>query len=863
MTPRATMRLQFRKAFTFADAERLVPYFADLGVSHLYASPITTARAGSAHGYDVVDPTRVNPELGGEEALRRLAEALRGAGMGIIADIVPNHMAIGADNPWWTDVLRHGPASRHARWFDIDWAPEDRSLQGKVLLPVLGRPYGDALAAGEIMLAQETDGTVAVRYFQQMFPISDRDAVAITEEPLAAFDPSHRDGRLRLHGLLERQHYRLAWWRAAADAINWRRFFDVNELAALRVEDDDVFESVHAMIFRLYAEGLIDGLRIDHIDGLSDPAGYCARLRSRLAELAMRRPAPLQQRAYVIVEKIFGRGETLPSGWGCDGTTGYDFMDEVSALLHDARGEKRLTETWMSVSGRPGDFAVEEEAARREIVARSFAAQHDSVAAAFHAVAQGNLSTRDIGRPALRRALTELLAHFPVYRTYPPSHVAHDDRRFLAQAASQAKATCLPADREVVDRVQEWLGADKPDAALATAMARFQQLSAPVAAKAVEDTAFYRYGRLLSRNDVGFDVSRFSDTPAAFHERAQARHAHEPHTMLATATHDHKRGEDVRARLAVLSEVADEWSTVLERWLDQCEPLRRHVDGKALPSGGDLAILFQTIVGAWPLTLQPRDQVGCAAFAERLALWQRKALREAKLATDWIVPNEAYEQAAQDVLMQIVTGPSGLREEIAAFVDRIATAGVVNGLAQMVLKLTSPGVPDIYQGTEYWDFSLVDPDNRNAVDFAARRASLSAGPIRGLVQKWRDGRIKQAVLSGILALRCEKPQLFGEGEYVPLPAQGEYADHVVAFARRWQNSVVVVVVPRLSAQLLDANAAIGFRADTWRRTTLDLGRVGDRDLVDILNERSLRLSSPLDELLAPLPVAVLSSPSFG
>ncbi len=551
MIPRATLRLQFHKGFTFADAEALVPYFARLGVSHLYASPIATARPGSMHGYDVIDPTRVNPELGGEPALRSLVAKLAAAGLGLIVDIVPNHMAADTANAWWADVLRHGRASRYARFFDIDWLAGE-----KVLLPILGKPLEETLAAGEIEVGQET-----LRYFSHGLPLAPGSA-----------------GSLR--DVLERQHYRLAWWRSAGDCINWRRFFDINELVCLRMEEPEVFEAVHALPLRLHAEGLIDGLRIDHVDGLTDPAGYCRTLRGRLGA-----------GAWLVVEKILLRGETLPRDWACDGTTGYDFMNDVNALQHDASGEAPLATAWAALSGRPADFAPEEQAARREIVARSFSAQLEACAAAF--------PPGEIARPTLRRVLTELLAHFPVYRTYGADGVfSPADRAVLQRAADGARKTCLATDRWAVDAVLRLFGS----AAGKLAIARFQQLSAPVAAKAVEDTAFYRYGRLLSRNDVGFDVETFSLDADAFHARVAARAAGHPQSMLATATHDHKRGEDVRARLAVLSGMADEWALLQAGWVAASKPLCTD----DAPAPGDVAMLLQTVVGAWPTRSRSR-----------------------------------------------------------------------------------------------------------------------------------------------------------------------------------------------------------------------------------------------------------------
>jgi (1->4)-alpha-D-glucan 1-alpha-D-glucosylmutase len=406
--PRATMRLQLHRGFTFADATRLVPYLASLGISHLYASPVLTARIGSMHGYDVVDPTRVNPELGGEAGLRSLVAALRGAGLGIIVDIVPNHMAADStENAWWRDVLQHGQASRYATFFDIDWNSADPALYRKVLAPFLGEPYGESLRSGAITIARDDGGAPFVRYFDNRFPIRVADHAEIAASAPDAYDPATEAGRARMHALLERQHYRLAWWRAAGDEINWRRFFDINGLAALRIEDDAVFEATHATLFRLFEERLIDGVRVDHVDGLADPPGYCRRLRERLGD-----------RAWLVVEKILGPGERLPNDWHVDGTSGYDFMDEVNALLHDPSGETPLRELWGSVSGRPADFAVEEAAARREMLDRSFTSQLDAAAASLHRIGRMRLETRDVTFAAIRRALTALLAHFPVYRSY-------------------------------------------------------------------------------------------------------------------------------------------------------------------------------------------------------------------------------------------------------------------------------------------------------------------------------------------------------------------------------------------------------------------------------------------------------------
>lgn len=824
--PRATMRLQFHSRFTFGDATPLVPYLAALGVSHLYASPILTARPGSMHGYDVIDPTLVNPELGGQKGLRLLVRELRKHEIGLIADIVPNHMAIGSDNPWWMDVLTHGQKSRYAKYFDIDWTPDDPSVRGKVVLPILGRPYGEALAAGELVLHREDKRQAFVRYFDHLFPLAPSTVADLNETSSADFDPAFAAGRERLHMLLERQHYRLMWWRSANDEINWRRFFDINELAAIRVEDHEVFEAVHATLFRLYAEGLIDGVRVDHIDGLSLPGDYCKRLRQRLRALERERPARSPSGpAYFVGEKILARGEQLPKDWEIDGTTGYDFMDEINALQHDPAGERPLADLWERISGRSIDFASEEQLARRQILQRSFSAQREATVQALYAIARSDLKTRDLSRSAIRRCLTEILAHFPVYRIYAQvDHASQADLTFLSRALAGARLTCLISDRWLVETLGEWLSGKRirpeADSLQVIALTRFQQLSAPLCAKAVEDTAFYRFGRLISRNDVGFDARRLACSPSEFHRRMQVRANDLPHAMLATATHDHKRGEDVRARLAVLSELAEEWAQAVDRWLELSAPHCTAMVEMQMPTAGDLAILFQTVVGAWPLGLTASDQNGLAAYAKRIAAWQQKALREAKLFSDWSAPNEPYESAASAFIAWLFSGPSDLRSEIADFARRIAPAGAANGLAQVLVKLTAPGVPDIYQGTEYWDLSLVDPDNRAPVDFAARERSLDETFPAELSSNWADGRIKQQTIARVLAVRKKMGPVFSDGAYVPLQTSGPLADHIVAFARILDKSAAITAFCRSPAQLLSDDGSLIVPSTCWKESRI-------------------------------------------
>lgn len=728
MTPRATYRFQFHKDFTFADAEALVPYLARLGVSHVYASPITVATPGSTHGYDVTDPTRINPELGGEDAFRSLVAALRARDMGVIIDIVPNHMGVaGGHNAWWTDVLQRGPDSPHARVFDIDW-------RERIVLPVLGAPLSEALANGDIAVERAGDRWGLVAYGEHRFPIRDEDQDGAATSPLVP--------------LLERQHYRLAYWRTANDQLNWRRFFTINELAGVRAEDPAVFEATHALYFRLHDERLIDGVRVDHVDGLTDPIGYCHRLRERLGD-----------QAWIIVEKILGAGEPQPHGWAIDGTSGYDFMEQVTALLHDPAGAEPLGALWEEVSGRSATFEPEEFQARQDLLSWQFAGQLDGCVAAFAALAASAPGGDGVTPAALRRAIERLLWVFPVYRTYGTGDAAPaGDEAVRAQVRARVAELIPPGEAPITDLILAWLAGDGPgDAALAAeAVRRFQQLSAPIAAKAVEDTAFYRYGRLLSRNDVGFDAETFAMPPAAFHAAMEERARAVPHAMLTTATHDHKRGEDMRTRLAAVSARPEAWRAFALRWVDEDEAV----------DPADAYMLLQTLIGAWP-----GDGPG-GDFAERVKGWQQKALREAKLRSSWEAPDETYEAAADALLDRWLVDVAFVSavEEMLAELRPIAEA---NTLAQVLLRYTLPGVPDLYQGTELADLSLVDPDNRRPVDYDLRARLLE-----------EEGPPKLRLITELLALRRAHPALFRDGDYAAAEVSGAGAADLLAFERR-------------------------------------------------------------------------------
>ncbi|MES2832921.1 MAG: malto-oligosyltrehalose synthase [Pseudomonadota bacterium] len=879
--PLATARLQLHADFGFDAAAATVDYFAKLGISHLYASPIFTAQPGSTHGYDGVDVECVSPALGGEAGLRRLVDRLHQAGMGLIIDIVPNHMGIAsANNPWWQHVLEWGQASRFATWFDIDWQRSDDAIRGKVLLPFLGQQYGKVLAAGELKLQfDHSDGRIFVGYHSNRFPItpgcypqilSHADSAmlkpilaecenigntAAGSEPasvcnrlkdtatgpagiaaimsaLAFFDASTPAGAAKLHALLEAQHYRLAWWRYGADGLNWRRFFEVTDLAGVRVENEEVFETTHALVFRLYEEGLIDGVRIDHVDGLADPTGYCKKLRQSLSERAPRRPQGDDGPAYIVVEKILAADEMLRSDWQVDGTTGYDFMDQVGALLHAADGVAELDLAWAEISPGAASFDEEVRVARRQLLISNLAAEFDAACQALVDLARTSLVTRDYSFNAIRRVFTELLVQFPVYRTYVQNGMRESsDQKVFTQAVADARPHINRADLDLLTQLDIWLGGEimcdqQASAMQARAIRRFQQLTPPLVAKSVEDTAFYRYGRLLSRNQVGSDPGQFALSPARFDAACKARATNSPHAMLATATHDHKRGEDVTARLAVLSEIPQHWREYLKRWrMMNARHRAPQATQSQAPSAADEAMLYQILVGAWPIGLAADDAVGIAELKQRVSQWQQKALREAKTSTDWVEPNVAYEQACDDFLEAILSNLHGnvFVAELAAWVHEIIPAGIVNSLTQMVLRLTLPGMPDLYQGTDLWDFSLVDPDNRQPVDYQARAEILDANADRRLGEiSWQTGALKQRILHSILTCRRQYAEVFATGLYEPLAILGPLAGHLFAF-RRYRNGIdVVVIVTRLAADLTIGTGMPFIPATRWDDTVVAL-----------------------------------------
>jgi (1->4)-alpha-D-glucan 1-alpha-D-glucosylmutase len=735
------------------------------------------------------------------------------------------------------DVLENGPASQYAHFFDIDFDSPIARLKGKTLAPFLGDNYEETLLSGDLKVVRdETTDKVAVAYHHHRFPIrpADRDTVSSNIS-------RYRDPQI-LHALLEQQNFVLAWWRTASDQINWRRFFDITELAALRVELPDVFEAVHRKIFDLYQDNMIDGVRVDHVDGLRDPAGYCQSLRARLEDLARKRPS--RERPYIVVEKILGPGEMLPAGWGVDGTTGYDFMNQVSALQHDPAGEHSLTEFWMELSGRAPDFEAEELTAREEMLRTGFDHQLATTAGAFYEVAQ-NVGTRDLTEQAIHRALVHIIRHMRIYRTYATGRQDSPPPGKGFDAAVSAAREEAPAETLAIDFVAAIMANAEAD----KAVSKFNHLTAPIAAKAVEDTAFYRYGRLLSRTDVGFEPGRLAIAPAEFHDLTQRRASTHPGAMSATATHDHKRGEDVRARLAVLSEMAEEWRDEAGRWFRMNDAIR--------PSGiaaDDEYQLYQTLVGMWPL-----EGVDLASLRERVSGWRVKSLREAKLRSSWAQPDIDYEAANITFIEAAfdLSRSAPFLRSLEDFVRKIARAGALNGLVQLALRMTLPGVPDMFQGTEFWDLSLVDPDNRGPVDFASRLKALNiaeGAPVSP--RSWRSGAVKQAVAARLLRLRAQEPELFSRGDYCPLAIEGSRRNNAIAFARSYGGVELVVAAAIRCAEALAESDSVAPPVDWWQDTNLVLpNSVGPS--TDILSGNGPAPTKTALEQMGALPVLVL------
>jgi (1->4)-alpha-D-glucan 1-alpha-D-glucosylmutase len=969
--PTSTYRLQFNGLFTFEQAAELVAYLAELGVSDCYSSPVLTARPGSLHGYDVVDHTRLNPELGTEEQFGRFARALRGREMGLLMDVVPNHMCIaGSLNRWWLDVLENGPGSPFARFFDIDWHPPNPHLTNKVLLPILGDQYGRVLENQEIKLSYR-GGSFFANYYETALPIAPRSSTRILDLALrdikTRLEESHADvlelesiitelGHLPLHTetdpvkvrerrrekevagkrlsnlvkarpevrhavhqalieingtrgeaqsfdqleqLLGLQAYRLSFWRVAADEINYRRFFDINELAAVRVEERPVFTAVHEIIFRMIKQGLVTGLRIDHVDGLFNPERYLHDLQRecRSASRAHRSDikAGVEETAaethgralpfYVVVEKILGHDELLRAEWPVHGTTGYDFTNLLNGIFVDQLNAQAFRRLYGDFTGANVNFADLLYESKKLILRVAMSSELHVLARRLDRISEHHRWSRDFTFNSLQDALGEVIACFPVYRSYirrRHAAVHPDDRLHTRSAIREAKRRNPAVSASIYDFIGSLLLLEDPKGISAADRAerrdfvmRFQQLTAPVTAKGLEDTAFYRFYPLASLNEVGGEPAIFGISLERFHRRNQDRRELWPDTLNTTSTHDTKRSEDVRARINVLSEMPEEWNRAIHRWREWNSPHRSLLEGAAAPDANEEYLLYQTLVGSWPLAPMNEEERG--EFVTRIQGYMNKALKEAKLRTSWINPNEAYDEAVSRFVSKILE-PCEANRFLPDFIEfqRVtARAGMLNSLAQTLLKITAPGVPDFYQGTEVWNLSLVDPDNRRPVDYLHLQRLLAslreAGSgeqlssfVDGLMQQAEDGRIKLYVAGRALTFRRAHAELFARGEYLPLPATGARAQNVIAFARKSGEQLAVTVAGRFFTRLGYGNSS-ALEPQAWADTMLILeeqlsaGRYRDVltgkefDTSDGQGGAALRLA----DVLAHLPVALL------
>jgi len=835
--PRSTYRLQFQRAFDLRQGRALVGYLAALGISDCYASPILESRPASPHGYDICDHGRVDDELGGEPAFEAFVDALSSHGMGLILDFVPNHMA--ADprfNHWWRDVLANGPRSRFARFFDVDWTPVKPELRSKVLLPVLGDLYGLVLERGELELGTDEHALV-VRYFDQWFPIDPVSAERIqaggsVAEALRAYNGRAGDAASfdRLHDLLERQAYRLSYWKAAFHEINYRRFFDINDLVGLRMEDAEVFDATHALILRWIGDRKVTGLRLDHIDGLFDPRQYLERLRAAGGDV------------HLLVEKILSAGEELPASWPVHGTTGYDFLNDVNGLFVEPAGARVLQSFYERFTGRSIPFAIEAYVAKKLITATSMASELNVLAQAINRISETDRRWRDFTLDSLRDALREVVACFPVYRTYLNAEGAsRADAATVETAIARSRQRSPAMDGAIFEflrgallPIRDGTLTDREHRDRLGFAMKFQQYTGPVQAKGLEDTAFYRANVLISLNEVGGEPRRLGLSVAEFHDANRRRRERWPHAMLATATHDTKRGEDARVRIDVLSEMPRDWRIAVSRWSDLNEANRTRLGADHAPSRNDEYLFYQSLVGVWP---PDGDGRAGPQLVERMVQYMLKAAKEAKLHTSWISDNRSYDDALALFVRESLSGPTSERF-LAAFrpiAARVARAGMVNSLAQLVLKLSAPGFPDFYQGTELWDLSLVDPDNRRPVDFGARERMLSAltpylderaryeartALIPDMLATWPDGRIKMWITACGLRLRSRRGELFCAGDYRPLEATGDRAAHVVAFARVYTGESLIAVAPRLTVKLTRDDHPLPLGERSWGDTRI-------------------------------------------
>lgn len=880
--PVATYRLQFNSSFGFRAAKEIVPYLAALGISDIYASPIFQARSGSAHGYDVVNHNKLNPELGGREDFLELIGALKEQGMGLLLDMVPNHMAYSIENPMMADVLERGERSRYFPFFDVDWNYRRPGLRGKILAPFLGEHYGDALEKGEISLKFDQLG-FTIDHHGLLFPlrlesyaevlgeeyrlgVEDQDPVkqkkllwelygkdrafkAFLDSRLKAYNgemgrPESFD---LLDSLLSQQLFRLSFWKAASQEINYRRFFTINDLISLRVERQEVFNHVHAMLFDMVARSEVTGIRVDHIDGLLDPKEYLDRLREHVSNI------------YIVVEKIQGFDENLPE-WPVQGTTGYDFLNHLNGIFCDKENALAFDWIYSSFTGlrMPYDDVVYEK--KRLMLERYMGGEVDNLAHLLKALAENDRHGQDLTLSGLRAALEEFMIGLSIYRTYPNSGGLRDEDRSNMQEALERARRRQPDLNKEIDYLERILISMKPSY-FAT---RLSQFTGPLMAKGFEDTVLYYYNRLISLNEVGGSPERFGTSPEEFHAFNALRAKRWPASMNATSTHDTKRGEDARARINVLSEIPAEWAGAIERWRRMNEPGRRDLNGRPVPDRNEEYLLYQSLIGALPFfqegALNHDGSEDYTSFLLRAKGYLVKALREAKTHSDWLDPNPAYEDAFTAFFQDIMEPSTDFFKDFRSFQRNVALCGMQNSLSQTLLKIASPGVPDFYQGTELWDFSFVDPDNRRSVDFGLRRYYLEEikrredtdliGLIRELLAKRDDGRIKLFLIHRALMARTANADLFRLGQYLPIKAEGVHKDKIIAFARVHKKSWALALAPRFPAS----------RGDSWGDTSLVLPTTAPERWKDAVTGREImgkRL--PLEAALEHFPVALLMS----
>lgn len=973
--PLSTYRLQMHAGFTFDNARATLDYMSRLGIGDLYLSPIFEARPGSTHGYDVTRHDRLNAELGGEEAFERLSASLRERDMGLLLDIVPNHMGVGNDSRWWRDVLENGRASQYAEYFDIDWAPLKADMQGKLLLPILGQQYGEELESKHIQLALD-DGCIQVHYYDHAVPISPRTLPLLfpgadeaganlpesfrdllkdlqhipphdTPDPALAaqrrkqlgdLGPRFRDALRtaevaaivraaidemngtageprsfdRLHALLELQPYRLAYWRVSAEEINYRRFFDVNDLVGLRMENPQVFAETHCLIRKMLARRQITGLRIDHCDGMFNPRQYLIRLQllyvasQCLGEAAtqpvaangievsvrdglrtydwVRSRGPL----YVVVEKILEPREYMPQEWPVSGISGYDFVFLANELFIQSKNERAFDEIYSRVLGEkhhPDEIIYR---SKLQVMQTALASEVYVLTNLLSGIAAADRRARDFTDNILESVIRETIACFPVYRTYIDDRGQYTDRdrAFINYAIHRAMRLNHEIDPSAFNFLRDTLllrgpegeaKGDSPDSRQLYFALKFQQLTGPVMAKGVEDTTFYVYNRFLSANEVGGSVKVFGISAETFHSSNLERLENSPDSILTTSTHDTKRSEDVRARLNVLSEMPIQWASMVRRWQRMNARFKRTLeDGRVAPDSNEEYLLYQTIIATWPWKMETLDDRH--EYLKRLQEYASKALSEAKVNLSWVSPDPQYVEAVQAFLADILL-PTGRRndsrfiESLHSLMPSVQTFGAVNSLSQLLLKIASPGVPDFYQGNELWELTLVDPDNRRPVDYALRSRYLDeldamtrkVGTVhlcRELTRSIADGRIKLWTMYRALALRKREPEVFRRGEYVALTASGHASDNVIAFLRRSAETQksIIVVVPRFAQSMMGGKAEIPI-GEAWGKSSLKLPQGSSSRYRNVFTDELLRTDRDgllrLSTTLAHFPIALL------